>query len=214
MARLRCRTSYGTRRTPTMSAGPPPAVADPGPPAAAYAGATPEPSWTDASLEDILTALALGHSARSSASPFAYVPPLASSPCRTSALRWVLLSRTDTLLSQVLAHRDCAHAHSARRRDGLLGRSRQTRPVNAAPVAATGRPGVPWRARAPQGRPPRHAWRAGRAATMPCTDQEAPVPPPAGAGSGAALTARDRSGKLRGLLGFRAAGPAWRWGRA
>jgi len=62
------------RRTPTMSAGPPPAVADPGPPAVAYAGATPEPSWTDASLEDILTALALGNSARSSASPFASLP--------------------------------------------------------------------------------------------------------------------------------------------
>ncbi len=65
-----------------MSAGPPPAAADAeapaaadaGPAAAADSGAAPEPSWADASLEDILTVLALGHGARLSASPFACLP--------------------------------------------------------------------------------------------------------------------------------------------
>ena len=152
MARLRCRTSYGTRRTPTMSAGPPPAVADPGPPAVAYAGATPEPSWTDASLEDILTALALGYSARSSASPFAYVPPLASSPCRTSALRWVLLSRTDTLHNRRSLPIEIVHTHIRRAvetaywgdrgKHGLLTPPQSPRP--AAPVC----PGAPARPKA------------------------------------------------------------------
>jgi hypothetical protein len=46
-------------------------AAGPAPIDAEFAAPQREANWTDWSLEDVMTALALGHSARPSASPFA-----------------------------------------------------------------------------------------------------------------------------------------------